>query len=265
MDRDAQRLPTAGARAGARVRIVLASVVLLAACSAADAPASDPGSGVPGDAPPSAPPVASPPVSPPATAPSGPAALEPELLPGLEWTTDCTEDGSTRRVRLAPASDEGVSLLPLDVDGPTYEYLPPDVSDAGAGRITFTVDLSRVARITLDDALDDTLDGGRREALAVDTACWLGNGFASAIEVWAQDLDGAIVQLPSPLRYGKSDGYLVDLEGDGDALVLTMRVGAPGEPHPHLVGYPYVRVSEHRFDGVRWDMQVRSLAPVPQR
>lgn len=38
-----------------------------------------------------------------------------------------------------------------------------------------------------------------------------------------------------------------------------MRVGAPGDDWPHLNGYPFIRVSEHRFDGTRWSMTVRSL------
>jgi hypothetical protein len=67
------------------------------------------------------------------------------------------------------------------------------------------------------------------------------------------------VQLPSPLAYSKSDGYVIDLAGEGDVLVVTMRVGAPGDQWPHLNGYPYIRVSEHRFDGTHWSMTVRSL------
>jgi hypothetical protein len=76
-----------------------------------------------------------------------------------------------------------------------------------------------------------TLSGHRRDGhdeLAADTDFFLGNGNLQAIEVWGESASGEPVQLPPALAYDKSDGYVVDLVGEGDALVVTMRVGAPG-------------------------------------
>jgi hypothetical protein len=177
--------------------------------------------------------------------------LSAALLPTLGWTTDCTVGGSSEVVSLSPESGEGASLPPLVEGGPTFVYLPPDDSDRGASRMRLTVDLSLVASFALDDQ--------GREALAVDTSCFLGNGFSNAIEVWGHTAEGSIAQLPSPLRYSKFDGYIINLEGDADALIVTMRAGEPGDDFAHLNGYPFVRVTEHRFDGTAWVMTERSM------
>jgi hypothetical protein len=177
-----------------------------------------------------------------------PLPLTLESLAELTWTTDCTEDGRPREVRLEPFAPGGPLLPPMRPDGRQLAYLNDPTEIAG---MVFGVDLSVVAGVDLDRS--------GALALAVDTSCFLGNGYSNAVEVWALDEDGWPVQLPPALAYTKFDGYVIDLVGEGDELIVTMRVGVPGDKWPHLNGYPYVRVSEHRFDGARWSMTVRSL------
>ncbi len=177
-----------------------------------------------------------------------PLPLTLESLAELTWTTDCTEDGRPREVRLEPFAPGGPLLPPMRPDGRQLAYLNDPTEIAG---MVFGVDLSVVAGVDLDRS--------GALALAVDTSCFLGNGYSNAVEVWGVDADGWPLQLPPALVYTKFDGYVIDLVGEGDALIITMRVGVPGDQWPHLNGYPYVRVSEHRFDGTRWSMTVRSL------
>jgi hypothetical protein len=171
-----------------------------------------------------------------------------ESLELLMWTTDCTEDGEVRKVQLDRSGQEAGMGPPMRPDGRQLYYRDDPTQ---LYRMLLIVDLSVVAGVDLDGS------GGL--ALAVDTSCFLGNGFSNAVEVWDLDEEGWPVQLPPALVYSKSDGYVIDLGSDGDALIITMRVGVPGDQWPHLNGYPYVRVSAHRFDGVRWSMNVRSL------
>jgi hypothetical protein len=180
--------------------------------------------------------------------PDVPMTLNPDDLGMLVWETDCTDDASVRRVRLEPVDPDKAEIAPMRPGGLLLQYVSDPTSLAS---VTLTVDLSVIARVDLD--------GDGREELAVSTSCFVGNGFMHAIEVWGTGADGSPVQLPSPLVFGKTDGYVIDLAGDVDALVVTMRVGAVGDEFPHLNGYPRVRVTEHRFDGAAWTMSVRSL------
>jgi hypothetical protein len=161
----------------------------------------------------------------------------------------------TVRLELTPP---GRGMFPtLRPGGQQLEYHDDPTDVAG---MVLSVDLSVVARLELG------LPGPRAgtEALAVDTSCFLGNGSVHAVEVWGVDEDGWPVQLPPALTYSKTDGYVTDLGSEGDALLVTMRVGAPGDGWPHLNGYPFVRVSEHRFDGTRWSMTLRSLVELQE-
>jgi hypothetical protein len=171
-----------------------------------------------------------------------PLPLVVESLAALEWSTDCY--GERRMLALSPAEES--DPMAMRPGGPLLEHVDDPTS---VSSMRFTVDLSVVAEMTI----------GGTPALAVDTFCFLGNGFLNAVEVWGVDEEGWPVQLPSPLGYSKTDGYIIDLAGEGEVLVVTMRVGAPGDEWPHLNGYPSIRVSEHRFDGTRWTMTVRSL------
>jgi hypothetical protein len=242
--------------------VTLAALTLLvAACAGAGAPDA----AAPSSAPEAPGPAPAPDPAPALPAPAAPSTDLPErgertertgdpllLTPGsladLTWATDCTEDRSLREVRLEPFAPGGLLLSPMRPDGRQLAYLNDPTEIAG---MVFGIDLSVVARVDLDRS--------GALALAVDTWCFGGNGFGHAVEVWGVDVDGWPVQLPPALRYTKFDGYVIDLVGEGDALIITMRVGVPGDKWPHLNGYPYVRVSEHRFDGTRWSMTVRSL------
>jgi hypothetical protein len=174
--------------------------------------------------------------------------LTPESLELLTWTTDCTEDGEVRKVQLDRSGKEAGAMPPMRPDGRLLYYRDDPTQP---NSMLFSVDMSIVAGVDLNGS------GGL--ALAVDTACFSGNALSHAVEVWDVDEDGWPVQLPPAIIYSKFDGYVIDLGSDGDALIIEMRVGAPGDHSPHLNGYPYTRVSEHRFDGVHWSMTVRSL------
>jgi hypothetical protein len=243
------------------VLALAALTLLIAACAGAGTPDAAAPSSAP-EAPGLAP-APDPAPAPPAPAESGtdlpdlperpdrtgdPLPLTPESLAELTWTTDCTEDGTLREVRLEPFAPGGPLLPSMRPDGRQLAHLNDPTEIAG---MVFSVDLSVVAGVDLDRS--------GAVALAVDTWCFGGNGFGHAVEVWGVDEDGWPVQLPPALAYTKFDGYVIDLVGEGDALIITMRVGEPGDQWPHLNGYPYVRVSEHRFDGARWSMTVRSL------
>ena len=181
------------------------------------------------------------------------APLTTSMLAAAEWRPSCFSDRLSDPVALevpeagvfvaAPLVRGGVELV--------HAFEPTGVSAE-----VLTVDLSRVARMDLD--------GDGQDELAVATNCFLGNGNSQAIEVWGMDAGGEPVQLPPALEYSKFDGYVVDLVGEGDAVVVTMRVGAVGDTHPHLSGYPLLRISEHRLspDGTSWVMTVRSTVDV---
>jgi hypothetical protein len=243
---------------GATLATLAALALLAAACSTADAPgAAAPSSTSAAPAPAPAPTPPSPPPAPEAPGTERPARpertgdplpLTPESLAELTWTTDCTEDGEVREVELEPVEPDESMVPPLRPGGQLLHYRDDPTRPFG---MLLIVDLSVIASVDLD--------GSGTRALAVDTSCFLGNGLVYAVEVWAVDEDGWPVQLPPALNYGKHDGYVIDLGSDGDALIITMRVGAPGDDWPHLNGYPFIRVSEHRFDGTRWTMTVRSL------
>jgi hypothetical protein len=240
------------------VASVAALALLAAACSTADAPgAAAPSSTPEAPAPAPAPTPPSPQPAPEAPGTDRPARpersgdplpLTPESLADLTWTTDCTEDGEVREVELEPLPPDGPLLRPMRPDGRQFAYFDDPSEIAG---MVFSVDLSVVASVDLD--------GSGAPELAVDTWCFGGNGFGHAVEVWGVGEDGWPVQLPPALRYTKFDGYVIDLGSEGDALIITMRVGAPGDSWPHLNGYPLVRVSEHRFDGTSWSMTIRSV------
>jgi len=240
---------------GAAVATFAALTLLITACAGADAPdAAVPSSASETPDPAPAPPASAEPGTDLPDLPErpnrtgDPLPLTPESLADLTWTTDCTEDGALREVRLEPLAPDGPELPPMRPDGRQLAYLNDPTEIAG---MVFSVDLSVVAGVDLD--------GSGALSLAVDTSCFLGNGYSNAVEVWGVDADGWPLQLPPALVYTKFDGYVIDLAEDGDALIITMRVGEPGDQWPHLNGYPYVRVSEHRFDGTRWSMTVRSL------
>jgi hypothetical protein len=224
--------------------MMVAMTVVLAACTGTEVPDAASSSGSEAPAPTVAPNPS--PVPAPAPAPEPregePFPLVVESLAVLEWSTDCY--GERRMLALSPTEEPGP--MAMRPGGPLLEHVDDPTS---VSSMRFTVDLSVVAEMTI----------GGTPALAVDTFCFLGNGFLNAVEVWGVDGEGWPVQLPSPLGYSKTDGYVIDLAGEDDVLVLTMRVGAPGDDWPHLNGYPYIRVSEHRFDGTRWTMTVRSL------
>jgi hypothetical protein len=245
-----------GAQAQA-MAVAVTMMVVLAACTGTDTTGAASGSGSEAPAPPSAPAPEAPAPEAPAPTPEVPSRpertgdplpLTPESLVELTWTTDCNEDGEVREVRLEPVEPGGPLLRPMRPDGRQFAAFDDPSEIAG---MVFSIDLSVVAGVDLD--------GSGELALAVDTWCFGGNGFGHAVEVWDIDGDGWPVQLPPALTYTKFDGYVIDLAGEDDVLVLTMRVGAPGDDWPHLNGYPYIRVSEHRFDGTRWTMTVRSL------
>ena len=242
------------------IAMLAAALLLAAGCSAdtasdaasssgpdAPAPAPAPDSAAPEPAP--QPPAPEPP-TPPAAAPRAgdPPPLAVDALAELDWRTDCNPDFERRAVTLSPA-EEGETIPPMRPGGPQLEHVEDPTR---ADSMRFTVDLSVVAELTV----------GGAPALAVDTSCFLGNGFMFAVEVWSVDEEGWPVQLPPAVEYSKTVGYVTDLAGEGDVLVVTMRVGAPGQTHPHLDGYPYVRITEHRFDGERWSATVRSEVEV---
>jgi hypothetical protein len=253
---------TATAAEGAAVRrttiATIAATVLLAAACTTDAidtsdAASSSVSPAPAPAPAPAPPAPPAPEQPARPERNGdPLPLTPETLALLTWTTDCTEDGSVREVQLERGDPDGGAFPSMRPGGEQLHYRDDPSSPF---RMLLTVDLSVVARVDL--GLPG--EGAGTQALAVDTSCFLGNGFSHAVEVWGVDEDGWPVQLPPALVYSKSDGYVIDLGDDGDTLIITMRVGAPGDDWPHLNGYPFIRVSEHSFDGARWTMTVRSI------
>ena len=240
------------------IATLTAALLLAAACSADTTSDAASSSGPDAPAPAPAPdgtapePAPQPPTPGPAPEPEpregDPPQLVVDALPELEWRTDCNRDVERRAVTLSPA-EEGETIPPMRPGGPQFEHVDDPTR---ADSMRFTVDLSVVAELTL----------GGVPALAVDTSCFLGNGFMFAVEVWSVDEDGWPVQLPPAVEYSKTDGYVIDLAGEGDVLVVTMRVGAPGQTHPHLDGYPFVRITEHRFDGSRWSATVRSEVEV---
>lgn len=239
------------------IATIAATLLLATACTTAATDTSDAASSsaspAPAPAPAPAPPATLAPEQPARPERTGnPLPLTPETLALLTWTTDCTEDGAVREVQLEPVAP-GHEMLPPMRPGGTQLQDDDDPTSVESRRLA--VDLSVVARVDL--GLPG--EGAGTQALAVDTTCFLGNGFSHAVEVWGVDEDGWPVQLPPALVYSKTDGYVIDLGDDGDTLLITMRVGAPGDDWPHLNGYPFIRVSEHRFDGIRWSMTVRSI------
>jgi len=153
-------------------------------------------------------------------------------LAARTWTTACTPDGAPRSIALSDAP-AGTQLIEPVVPGGRVigRRLGP-----GVDAMAYSVDLSRRTRVDVD------LDG--RSELVVRAACFLGNGWYDTLEVWRVGPDGVPVQLPTALRADKTEGYVTDLTAGPGTLLVTMRVGAPGDPVPHLNGYPRVRVLE---------------------
>lgn len=178
----------------------------------------------------------------------GRTVLGADVLAAQEWRTECTRKGEWSTVELSEPVAKYFLDDPIVAGGRMLQYVAEPEEIAAR---TLSVDLSLIARMDLD--------GDRAHEVAVHTHCFLGNGSIQTIEVWGVDRQGLPVQLPPALSFSKSDGYVLDMTGDGDALVITMQVGAPGDMWPHLNGYPFVRITEHRFDGVKWTMTVRSM------
>ena len=196
------------------------------------------------------------------------AATEPEPEPDPEpidlttvdwtavtWTSPCS--GSQQPASLTLTAGEPVER-PTHLAEAEGTLVHVDDPDPTLATVEYTVYAGHVV-------FTDVTGDGNEDASFIST-CRQGNTLSVAVEVWSQDDNGEVLQLPTAVSYG-NDGTVTALEAVDGGLRVHSREGAEGEPTPHLHGYPVEVVTDWTYDGNAWvadEIERTDTTPEPE-